>query len=157
MECPVCLEGGVRLVTFAPCGHGVCAECFRKCAAHGHAHRCVTCRQTVVSRVGAADPACKADRAVNLVLTVRTSRGPAGVTVAGYDRGLRVVRVQDQAFAAGLRAGDTIVRMNGMRVTHHERGASVLDTSVRHRLDVTCAVHRPGRCVWCFLMPKGGR
>lgn len=79
-----------------------------------------------------------------LVFTLRTSEGPAGVTLHDGNSGLRVTKVfpGDQAERAGLRCNDVIVRMNGIPCVKSVHGASLLTTAADHGLDVRCEARR---------------
>lgn len=137
-ECVVCMERTRDIVQ--PCGHPGCRECMRKWIERGHT-TCPTCRGVMVTT------------GIIPVLAGRTYRidfprpgDHTGVTLRNCYYGVRVCKVQqrDRGFMCGLRQGDVITHINGIRVRDHATATAMIDVATEHQLPLVLSMHIRG-------------
>ena len=143
-ECMVCFEDTAEVVQ--PCEHALCAGCAQTWFAH-HELVCPLCRRAVTALPHVAPPGAHAVR-------IRLDEGSThvGITIRTCSvGGVRVLWVDpdDCAHRAGIRRGDVITHLNGLRVDDHRTAARIIDRSTEVRADIACTVRR--LTWWSFL------
>ena len=119
-ECPICMDADMDVEL--SCGHCFCSRCL-----HLHMEKssvCPLCRQTIVST---------SEFVPGLSHTVVSVEDHVGITVGDARDGVRVIRVElgDQAHVAGIRKGDIINRINGLKCSGHAPTIARIETASR--------------------------
>ena len=113
---------------------------------HDPLKRCPMCRQTFFT----CSPPIVEDRRKRRCRRMDLSARKAGVTLCNSYEGVLVRKVNagGAAQAAGIRAGDVITHMNGIRCTTHAHAAALLDSASAKRAKVQCQMEGKMCCVF---------
>lgn len=136
-ECVVCFNETADAIE--PCGHVVCHTCATRWLQRRAT--CPVCR-AVVAR--APQPARDGHVAI-----ATEAHGHVGVRLSDALAGVRVVSVdrRDLAYAAGLRAGDVLTHINGIRVSEHAVAIAIVECARANRIALRLTL-LPRRSRW---------
>ena len=138
-ECIVCFEETTDVLR--PCDHAVCRACAKKWFAN-HEPVCPLCKRAVVVLPHVVPPPRGTTVCIRLEGVECTH---VGITVCTCTLGgVRVLRVDpnDRAHHAGIRRGDVITHLNGIRVDTHETAVRIFNRATEGMTDSHCTVRR---------------
>lgn len=130
-ECIVCM---METSTFIPnCGHRICRDCAIKW--FDRKLSCPMCRKVPVSLPSESklEPPQTANPTTVVVLEPLDGETPhsmhVGATFGTHAHGVVLIRVhpEDQAYAWGLRKGNIVTHINGIKVKSHLYAAKICD------------------------------
>lgn len=129
-----------------PCSHVVCSSCSCRLREKG----CITC--PVCRQVSVGDTSSSG----GVVITFPPGTH-AGVTFVASYSGVCVSKLdrRDRAHACGLRVGDVVTHLNGVRVRMHEDAAAMADRASQTQTDLVCTLTTARETVRRLLGWKG--
>lgn len=135
-ECVVCYHSSENRIL--PCNHIVCARCAERWFAKSCT--CPFCRECPASLTHptSVNPFVHCGRCV-----VIDTFDDLGLTIVDHaSKGVRVARVLhgESAHRNGLRTGDVITHVNGIKAHSHAQTMAVLEQAVKHRVVMTFRV-----------------
>ena len=145
-ECTICWTDTSSAV--APCHHPVCHRCATLWLQKSPT--CPICRRTVVDVSGRQSTGSR-DVIVPLHVDARL-----GVTVTDHAYGvvLSYINRHDQCGRSGLRRGDVVTHLNGIRITTHANAILIINEAKRLGYDLAFTILERRSATWfrwrCF-------
>ena len=136
MECPICMVDDPPRPRKTVCGHTFCSNCIVRW--NEIKQTCPTCRTTLLLEPKSSDGEAHIQVQTKQALGVTTTNvSPQRKVITSFmccltprveNGGVRILRVapNGMAHAAGLRAGDIVISINGLRVKTHTHFASLI-------------------------------
>lgn len=142
-ECVVCWQPTTEQVV--PCAHVMCAACAAQWLER--TPTCPVCRSTVVDVAGRPPTGARE-------LTIRVHVGVhLGITLSDHAYGVLVQDLLpcDAARRAGVRRGDVITHMNGIRVRGHGNAILIAQRASDLGYDIACTILGRRERGWCMI------
>lgn len=136
IECPICMVDDPPRPRKTACGHTFCSNCIVRW--NEIKQSCPTCRTTLLLEPESSDGKAHIQVQTKQALGVTTTNmSPQRKVITSFmsclsprveNGGVRILRVapNGSAHAAGLRAGDIVISINGLRVKTHQHFASLI-------------------------------
>ena len=139
--CCICLD---EFKTYEPCvqlscNHVFHTNCLQRYLLREDLGRCPLCRKTFFNTEPSLHPKSQND----FTKTIKHREGHLGLTLKSVSFGVEITKLDknDLAFKSGLRCGQVITHMNGIRCLGHKHAIHLLTAAFEHSCDVVCTLN----------------